>query len=80
MEAIDYIGRNKAPGLDGLKDIYLKRAVLRDQPLVCKLAAHFSKWLTRNKIPTYVKTAAITVLSKTDSHSPPLGKGRPIAV
>jgi hypothetical protein len=77
--ALKKLSRNKASGIDHLKDTVL-HAAAHNEAIIDKIAASFTLWYSRANIPKYLKTARVTCLSKEDSPFPEYGKIRPIAV
>ena len=59
----------------------IREAILKSDEVAEKIANAFEKWINGiEEIPTYLKTARTTMLSKTDSQYPPVGDIRVIAI
>jgi hypothetical protein len=78
-EAINKLSRNKAKGVDGLKDIQIRAASKKDQVLQ-KITNCFNEWLQNNHNPNYLKRARVVPLSKENTKYPQTGNIRPIAI
>jgi hypothetical protein len=69
--AIGKLSRHKASGLDQMKDMILHHT--KNPDVLQKIAKVFTEWAKGRQIPSYLKTARITCLSKTKSSYPPPG-------
>ena len=77
--ALNLVGKNKAAGLDCLSDKHMK-PLLSKEKIISKITKSFNHWFLSHKIPSYLKTARIVVLSKEKSNFPTYGNIRPIAI
>ena len=66
-------------GCDGLSDNMLK-SFKNEEDVLDKLALTFSSWFNEGKLPSYMKKALLTPLSKQETPFPEVGYIRPIAV
>jgi hypothetical protein len=64
--AIQKLSRNKAQGIDGLRDTQIRLAS-HNNDVLQKITASFNEWLHQGQVPTYLKRARIIPLSKDDT-------------
>ena len=79
--AREKLSRNKAVGLDQLKDRHFHNDLIWEK-IQNKIKNNFNRWITELRIPQYLKVAKIIPLSKDEDNSPfpKLGDIRTIAV
>ena len=67
--AVAKLSKNKATGIDGLKDVQIK-ALSRIEMFSEKMRAQFEDWLNGSNLPSYLTTARTVFLSKDGTQYP----------
>ena len=77
--AVAKLSKNKATGIDGLKDVQIK-ALSRFEKFAEKMRSQFEDWLNGKNLPAYLTTARTVFLSKDGTQYPKEGDVRIIAI
>ena len=77
--AVAKLSKNKATGIDGLKDVQIK-VLTRFEKFSEKMRAQFEEWLNGKNLPQYLITARTVFLSKDGTQYPKEGEVRIIAI
>jgi hypothetical protein len=78
-KALKHLSKNKALGLDGLKDTQIHEYLTIPNVLL-KVSTFFTNSLTKGSLPSYFKTARVVPISKTSSPFPPYPDIRTLAI
>ena len=73
------LSRNKATGIDGLKDLWLKDNFTW---LLIRFKVHkiFNQWSEVGKVPKYLKKSRVVSMSKDGTPTPEVGNNRTLAI
>ena len=77
--AVAKLSKNKATGIDGLKDSQIK-ALSRIEKFAEKMRSQFEDWINGKNLPPYLSTARTVFLSKDGTPYPKEGDVRIIAI